>query len=156
MLSNWGSAAIVNEVRTTEEWAQEADKDTGFKTRDLLLVPMTVKDQVVGVIEVINRKDKMPFTQDDQDLLETFTSQAAVALENARLYTLTDQQLAARVDELSVMQRIDRELNASLDVNRSMELTLDWAMRQSGADAGFVGIVEAEWCPNYGEPGILR
>lgn len=139
-----GNAAVVNEVRTTEEWAQEADDDTGFKTRDLLLVPMTVKNQVVGVIEVINRKDKMPFTQDDQDLLETFTSQAAVALENARLYTLTDQQLAARVDELSVMQRIDRELNASLDVNHSMELTLDWAMRQSGADAGFVGIVEDE------------
>ncbi len=40
------------------------------------------------------------------------------------------------------MQRIDRELNASLDVNRSMEITLDWAMRQSGADAGLVGIVE--------------
>ncbi len=139
-----GDAAIVNEVRTTEEWAQEADQDTGFKTRDLLLVPMTVKDQVVGVIEVINRKDKMPFTQDDQDLLATFTSQAAIALENARLYTLTDQQLSARVDELSVMQRIDRELNASLDVTRSMELTLDWAMRQSGADAGFVGIVEED------------
>lgn len=137
-----GESAIVNEVRSTEEWAQEADQDTGFKTRDLLLVPMTIKNQVVGVIEVINRKDKMPFTQDDQDLLATFTSQAAVAMENARLYTLTDQQLAARVDELSVMQRIDRELNASLDVNRSMELTLDWAMRQSGADAGLVGVVE--------------
>ncbi len=137
-----GASAIVNEVRSTAEWAQQSDQDTGFKTRDLLLIPITVKDQVVGVIEVINRKDKMPFTQDDQDLLATFTSQAAIALENARLYTLTDQQLAARVDELSVMQRIDRELNATLDVNRSMEITLDWAMRQSGADAGFVGIVE--------------
>jgi signal transduction histidine kinase len=86
----------------------------------------------------------MPFTEDDQELLSTFTGQAAVALENARLYTLTDQQLAARVDELSVMQRIDRELNTSLDVSRSMGITLDWAMRQSGADAGLVGIVEKE------------
>jgi signal transduction histidine kinase len=136
-----GEPAIVNEVRTTEEWAEDSDQETGFKTRDLLLVPMTVQDRVVGVIEVINRRDSMPFTQDDQDLLTTFTSQAAVALENARLYTLTDQQLAARVDELSVMQRIDRELNTSLDVSRSMEITLGWAMRQSKADAGLVGVM---------------
>ena len=40
------------------------------------------------------------------------------------------------------MQRIDRELNASLDVGRAMRITLEWAMRQSKADAGFVGIVE--------------
>jgi len=139
-----GKPAIVNEVRTTEEWNRDSDQETGFKTQDLLLVPLIVKDRVVGVVEVINRRDKMPFTKDDQDLLTTFTGQAAVALENARLYTLTDQQLAARVDELSVMQRVDRELNASLDVSRSMELTLDWAMRQSGADAGLVGVVEEE------------
>jgi signal transduction histidine kinase len=136
-----GDPAIVNEVRSTQEWDRDSDKETGFKTRDLLLVPMKVQDRVVGVIEVINRRDSMPFTQDDQDLLTTFTSQAAVALENARLYTLTDQQLAARVDELSVMQRIDRELNASLNVKRSMEITLDWAMRQSKADAGLVGVM---------------
>ena len=105
---------------------------------------MLVKDQCLGVIEVINRKDGLPFTQDDQELLMAFASQAGVALENARLYTQTDQTLAARVDELSVMQRIDRELNASLDVARAMRITLDWAMRQSKADAGLVGIVHED------------
>ncbi len=139
-----GEPAIVNEVRTTPDWSDDEDQQTGFKTRDLLLVPMKVKDRVVGVIEVINRRDRMPFTREDQDLLTTFTSQAAVALENARLYTLTDQRLAARVDELSVMQRIDRELNTTLDVSHSMQITLDWALRQTGADAGLVGFVEPE------------
>jgi len=109
-----------------------------------LIVPIVVSDRVVGVVEVINRMDKIPFTKEDLELLTAFTSQAAVALENARLYTLTDQQLAARVDELSVMQRIDRELNTSLDITRSMEITLDWALRQSGADSGLVGVVESE------------
>jgi signal transduction histidine kinase len=139
-----GEPAIVNEVRTTSAWSDDEDQKTGFKTRDLLLVPMRVKGRVVGVVEVINRRDQMPFTREDQDLLTTFTSQAAVALENARLYTLTDQKLAARVDELSVMQRIDRELNATLDVSRSMQITLDWALRQTGADAGLVGLVEPQ------------
>ncbi|HEX7975621.1 MAG TPA: GAF domain-containing sensor histidine kinase, partial [Anaerolineales bacterium] len=78
------------------------------------------------------------------ELLTTFTSQATIAIENARLYTLTDQALAARVEELSVMQRIDRELNASLDIERAMRITLEWAMRQSEAEAGLLGFVEAE------------
>lgn len=139
---NTGKADIVNQVYKTSEWARKPDERTGFQTRDLLLVPMVVKDRVIGVIEVINRRDGYPFTLDDQELLTAFASQAGIALENARLYTLTDQQLAARVDELSVMQRIDRELNASLDTQRAMRITLDWAMNQSGADAGLVGSVD--------------
>ena len=137
-----GNPAIVNEVRTTNQWSDDEDQQTGFRTRDLLIVPMLVQERVVGVVEVINRRDQMPFTREDQDLLTTFTSQAAIAMENARLYTLTDQKLAARVNELSVMQRIDRELNAALDVSRSMQITLNWALRQTKADAGLVGFVE--------------
>ena len=135
---------IQNDVRRSKEWFDKSDAQTGFTTNDLLVVPMQVKDKVLGVIEVINRKDGLPFNSDDQELLMAFTSQAAVALENARLYTQTDQTLSARVEELSVMQRIDRELNASLDVSRAMRITLEWAMRQSKADAGLVGIKDEE------------
>ncbi len=55
---------------------------------------------------------------------------------------MTDQELAARVEELSVMQRIDRELNASLEMDRAMRITLEWAMRQSSAEAGLIGLLE--------------
>ncbi len=48
------------------------------------------------------------------------------------------------VEELSTMQRIDRELNDTLDVNRAMRITLEWAMRRSDADAGLVGVVEED------------
>jgi signal transduction histidine kinase len=65
-------------------------------------------------------------------------------MENARLYTLTDQELAARVEELSVMQRVDRELNASLETDRAMHITLEWALRQSNAEAGLIGMVEED------------
>lgn len=136
--------AIVNGVNRTEEWASKPDERTGFQTRDLLLVPMSIQNTVLGVIEVINRRDGSPFTHDDLELLASFTSQAAIALENARLYTRTDKQLEARVDELSVMQRIDRELNASLNIKRAMQITLNWAMSQSGADAGLVGAVDED------------
>ncbi|MBL7065351.1 MAG: GAF domain-containing protein [Anaerolineae bacterium] len=66
---------------------------------------------------------------------------AAVSIENARLFTQTDQALAERVEELSMMQRIDRELDATLDYNRVMSLTLDWALQIAGADVGLVAVV---------------
>lgn len=118
------------------------DQQTGFVSRTLLAVPLQAKDRVLGVIEVINRLDRLPFDNDDQNLLTAFAGQAAVAIENARLYTLTDQELNARVEELSVMQRIDRELNASLEMDRAMRITLEWAMRQSRAPAGLIGMLE--------------
>ncbi|MBI5839002.1 MAG: GAF domain-containing protein [Chloroflexi bacterium] len=134
---------IENEVQRSPNWFN-TDKQTGFVSRSLLAVPLQVKDDVIGVIEVINRRDGLPFVEDDQTLLTAFAGQAAVAIENARLYTLTDQELAARVEELSVMQRIDRELNASLEMDRAMRITLDWALRQSKAEAGIIGMIEEQ------------
>ncbi|MCI0521328.1 MAG: GAF domain-containing protein [Chloroflexi bacterium] len=137
-----GAPIIANDVHKTQGWSDAADKTTGFATRDLLVVPMIVVERVSGVIEVINKKDGAPFNQDDQELLATFASQAAIALENARLYMQTDAALAARVDELSVMQRIDRELNATLDLKRILRITLKWSALQSGLPAGLVGLLD--------------
>lgn len=132
---------IANNVQQTDKWFASPDKNTGFITRAILAVPLQVKERVIGVLEVINRNDGLPFVDDDVNLLAAFAGQAAVAIENSRLYTLTDQELSKRVEELSVMQRIDRELNASLDVTRAMRITLEWALRQSNADAGLIGIL---------------
>jgi signal transduction histidine kinase/putative methionine-R-sulfoxide reductase with GAF domain len=139
-----GKPIIANDAKRRKEWFDKTDEQTGFDTQDLLVVPMRIQDRVIGVIEVINKLDGAPFTQSDQELLSAFTSQATIAIENARLYTMTDQALAATVEELEMMQRIDRELNASLDIERAMRLTLDWAMRQSRAEAGLVGAMDGE------------
>ncbi len=132
---------IENEVQRSPNWFN-TDKQTGFVSRSLMAVPLQIKDRVMGVIEVINRRDGLPFVADDQSLLTAFAGQAAVAMENARLFELTDQELTARVEELSVMQRIARELNASLEMDRAMRITLDWALRQSKAEAGLIGMLE--------------
>jgi signal transduction histidine kinase len=130
--------------RSIARFNVDTDKQTGFTSRSLLAVPMQIKDRVLGVIEVINRRDGLPFVADDQNILTAFAGQAAVAIENARLLELTDQELAERVDELQVMGRIVRELNASLEVDRAMRITLEWAIRRSNADAGLIGMLEDE------------
>jgi len=123
--------------------AVSIDVQTGTP-RSLLAVPMMIKDRVLGVIEVINRRDGLPFVADDQNILTAFAGQAAVAMENSRLLELTDQELAERVEELQVMGRIVRELNATLEVDRAMRTTLEWAMRRSNTEAGLIGMIEGD------------
>ena len=135
---------IVNEARTDDRWLRDVDRSTAFSTRALLAVPMLVKDRVTGVIEVINKRGTDSFTEEDQSLLTAFATNAAVAVENARLFTMTDQALASRLDELSTLQEIDRQLNTSLDIKRVLELTLDWGLRIVDAHAGSVTLLHRE------------
>ncbi len=135
---------IVNEAQQDSRWLRDVDKSTAFSTRTLLAVPMIVKDKVIGVIELINKTTGDSFSPDDQNLLTAFATNAAVAVENARLFTMTDQALASRLDELSTLQEIDRQLNASLDIKRVLELTLEWGLRVIDAKAGSIGIINRE------------
>ncbi len=139
-----GTALVVNDVQSDPRWFKGADQASGFVTRALMVVPLRFQGKPIGAVEVINKRDGSPFDENDQNLLTAFAGPAAVAIENARLFTQTDQALAARVEELSIMQRIDRELNTALDLERVMGITLDWAMKRTGAYAGSVGIVGSD------------
>jgi len=65
------------------------DKRSGFRTRSILTVPLQVKDEVMGVVQVINKIGEVAFGQHDLNLFLSFASQASVALDNARLYART-------------------------------------------------------------------
>lgn len=141
------TSIIDNNVQKNREWFGDADEQTGFISREMMVVPMMVQDEVLGVVQVINKRNGDPFTDDDEQLLSAFTGQAAVAIQNARLFTMTDQALSDRVEELSVMQRIDRELNVSLDTERALQIALEWAIRQSKLSAGFAASYSSEDAP---------
>jgi signal transduction histidine kinase/putative methionine-R-sulfoxide reductase with GAF domain len=84
--------AVVNDVTKDPRWTQKADKSTQFQTKSILAVPMQVYDKLVGVMEAINRVDGGPFVETDIQVLETFAAQAAVAIENARLFESIRQE----------------------------------------------------------------
>jgi Nif-specific regulatory protein len=79
-----GQSLIVNDVETDARFFSEISKSIGYANHSILAVPMRVREETVGVIEIINKRDKKYFTQDDLQWLELFAVQAAIALENAR------------------------------------------------------------------------
>lgn len=116
-----------------------------FALRSILAVPLTGRGKVIGVLYVDNKIRDALFELGDLELLNAFAGQAAMAIENARLYTQTDQALAARVADLQTMQAIDRQLNAALDFQHVLEVMLHWALR--GVDA------QRAWVATLDEPG---
>src|SRR5690606_20554893 len=84
------------------------------------------------------------FREDDLDALDAFSAQAAIALDNALLFSATDQALSARVDELQQLRRIDMQLNETLDTDKAMSFTLEWACRLAEADAGYMGLIAGD------------
>lgn len=80
---------IVQNTREDPRHFRDIGKSTKFETESLLGVPLITKDKVVGVLEALNKEDG-EFTQQDQELLLALGSQAAVAIENARLFQQSD------------------------------------------------------------------
>jgi signal transduction histidine kinase len=134
-----GKTIIVNDAVHDPRWGGEATGD--FSTTAVLAVPLIAQNRVVGVLEVLNKKDGSLYLQEDADLLTTFAGQAAVAIENARLFQMTDLQLGQRVDELQALERIDVELNRSLDLQKVADITMRYAISNSHATAGVLGLV---------------
>jgi len=89
----------IDDVTVDPRWTRKVDDATGFVTRSILGVPLRVKDRVIGALEVLNKKDNQRFTDEDLSTLNTVASQAAVAIENARLFQQSDQ-IADVVHEL--------------------------------------------------------
>jgi signal transduction histidine kinase len=140
-----GQPIISNDTTQDENW--EGEVSEGFRTQSILAVPLIAQDRVIGVLEVINKVDGSIYVEEDVELLTTFAGQAAIAFENARLFQQTDLQLSRRVLELEALERIDRELNRSLDLYSVAEITVRYAISNSNASAGLLGVPDEN--PNY-------
>lgn len=148
-VASTGKAVIVNDTASDPRWGGEVAKGK-FSTNAVLAVPLVVQNRVIGVLEVLNKKDGGIYAKEDLDLLYTFGGQAAIAIENARLFEMTDLQLSQRVKELEAMERIDVELNRSLDLKKVTDVTMRWAIANTGATAGALGLVL------HGDPPMLQ
>ncbi len=88
---------LVNDVSKDKRFFKAADKTSGFITKSILCVPMCTADKCLGAIEVINKMNEGKFDDSDKIFLEAIASQAAIAIENAKLHEsiVKNERLAA-------------------------------------------------------------
>ncbi len=112
--------------------------------RSIMATPLRVRGQIIGVVYVDNRMRSGLFGPGDLEALDAFAGQASVAIDNARLFSATDKALSARVEELTMLQWIDRQLNETLDLPTMMNLTVEWSMRVCEAEGGMICLWNAD------------
>ena len=81
-----GETLLIPDVSKDPRFYKKADEKTKFTTRCMICAPLKTKERIVGVVEVINKRNNQIFNEEDVELLEAFANQGAVALENAMLY----------------------------------------------------------------------
>ncbi len=85
------TSIIMNDVASDNRHAGKVDEKSGFVTNSLLTCPMIIKGKAIGVVQAIN-KIEGEFTETDKNNFEAFASQAAIAIENSRLFSSVKEE----------------------------------------------------------------
>jgi signal transduction histidine kinase len=127
---------LINNVKRDERHFEEVGKQIDFESRSLIGVPMRIRDRVIGVIEGINKNDGT-FQMEDLDILSVIASQAAVAINNARLM----EDLQEAYDELTQIDKVKSDFIAiaSHELRTPLNHILGYAQllrEESGSESG--------------------
>ncbi|MBN2304070.1 MAG: GAF domain-containing sensor histidine kinase [Anaerolineae bacterium] len=153
---NSGEPVVTTNAQTDPRYSGQASI-IAHALRSIMATPLRARGHIIGVVYVDNRIRTGLFSEKDLEVLDAFAAQAAVAIDNARLYSAKDQALADRVEELTMLQWIDRQLNETLDMTHAMQITLEWSSRLCEAESASLGLYDKEadalrWVAHFGEP----
>ncbi len=81
-----GRVIQVDDTQHDPRHYSKLDEEKQFETRSLLIAPMRQEDKIIGVLEVVNKRN-LPWTEDDNDHLMVLVSQAAVAIDRVQMVT---------------------------------------------------------------------
>src|SRR5258706_1539905 len=140
-LRRGGKAALIN--RTAEELApvnfENMLGDTTRISASLMVAPLTIGNQVIGVISAQSYKMNA-YSERDLNLLIGIANQVAVAIQNARLLEETKQ----KAQQLSILNEIGQAVAALKDLPELLEVVFKQAQQNIKIDTFYVGLYNAE------------
>ncbi len=144
-LAGWvvstGKVACVSDVIRDSRWYGEVE--TGFVTRSILCVPLSLDGQALGALQVLNRKGPHGFNDDDITRLSAFANWATVAIQNARLF-----QQANQARQLSALNEVALALGSTLDLDQILDVGLQRAIELLKIEAGAIYLDAEEAQPD--------
>lgn len=139
-------ALLVNDPYSDPRFNPEWDMTSGYRTRSILAVPMKNHlGKTIGVIQVLNKKTG-EFTDHDAIILASLSTQAAIAIDNSRLFLSVTQkntelleikeQLEHRVRDLKLLFDLESAMGRATSLEELFDGVLSEALRTSGASSG--------------------
>ncbi len=122
-----GKSLIVEDVSRDPRFYDGVDKKTKFTTKSILCVPMKSRDEIIGVVEVINKIGGEPFTKDDLEIFENLVQHVTIALRNAMIYRKMEE--TSITDDLTKLyntrfcnQKLDELIKERMKTNAKISL----------------------------------
>jgi len=101
-----GEPLLIPDVRKDPRWYQEISESIGFKTQSIACVPMKINDEIIGVVEIIDKTDANPIRESDIKILTVFAELAALAIGSARKFAHAKREINTLKEELGSKYQI--------------------------------------------------
>ncbi len=159
-VAKYGQTIRIKDAYRDRRFSRHWDEMTGYRTRSVLAAPM--KNHVgrtIGVIQVLNKRCALPstfdeFSQHDEELLTALATQAAVSIDNSRLFLSviqknmqlveTKEQLEHRVADLKLLFELESSMARASTFEDLARAVVSEAARACGASAGGLMVDEGE------------
>ena len=155
-ISGWvaktGKSINIKDAYQDPRFNKEIDQQTGYRTRSILCMPMkNNKGRTIGVVQVLNKQTGY-FSPDDEALLAAMIAQAAISIENSKLYLSvvnknmelieTQEKLEQKMSELDVLYEIEKEISCATELTELLNRIISRAMELLHAEAGSIVLKE--------------
>jgi PAS domain S-box-containing protein len=132
---------IIDRAKGSEEVPAGYQPWADYFTDDhWIVVPLLVRGRGIG--ELLLGRSLSAFGPDEEHFLSAVAGQLAGTVEREQLFSATDTSLRRRVDQLTALTRVSRELNTSIDLPYLLQLIHDESIRVTGADCGRIALLD--------------
>jgi GAF domain-containing protein len=135
LVAQQGKAQLIEDATQEESLAARQQAGGEFQISSLMVAPLLKDEQVIGIVEVINKLDGTPFGEDDLFFLTSVCDQAAVALHNANLL-----ESERKVQVLDSLLKISQEITSTMFLPPSSITLPQWCPSTSALSDTLIAV----------------
>lgn len=104
-----GESLLIPDAYADDRFYKDADRQTGFRTRSILCAPLKRNGVVIGVLQILNPRDKKAFEEQDLDGFTAYANLTATAIDKLRA-----------MERMRAQERVERDLAIASDIQREL------------------------------------
>ncbi|MCP5003840.1 MAG: GAF domain-containing protein [Planctomycetes bacterium] len=122
-------------------------KDNSFVVREKIIasagLPLRISDKTVGIL-FVNYRTPHQFNHDERKMAKIFANQAAIAIENAKMYERTQKKLKEETEKLNILYEVGEGFHSTLEKERILKMVLEKGVELTGAHKGTARLFDSE------------
>ena len=139
-----GEIINIPDAYNDDRFDPSTDKKTGYHTRSILCMPIfepttkkRTKPAIIGVLQVLNKIDGF-FTDSDEDLLSSISSQVAISIINSRLYSALEK----KINEINLLYEIEQEMNQAYNLEELLNKLVEKICDALKIEASLINLLD--------------